>query len=105
MHDDVDGQVRYQHVTSFSVVGSCQITGPVKNVNHAIKARKYPYPKENKNNNFFSLEMNSKFLRVGRGRIRGTSNSRKIQFGGAFASLLKLTIESHCTEGCSRSNK
>ena len=35
----------------------------------------------------------------GRGRIRDTSNSRKIHFGGGFASLLKLTIESHCTEG------
>ena len=41
----------------------------------------------------------------GRGRIRDTSNSRKIHFGGGFASLLKLTIESHCTEGCSKSNK
>ena len=40
-----------------------------------------------------------------RGRIRDTSNSRKIHFGGGFASLLKLTIESHCTEGCSKSNK
>ena len=41
----------------------------------------------------------------GRGRIRDISNSRKIHFGGGFASLLKLTIESHCTEGCSKSNK
>ena len=41
----------------------------------------------------------------GRGRIRDTSNSRKILSGGGFASLLKLTIESHSTEGCSKSNK
>ena len=41
----------------------------------------------------------------GRGRIRDTSNSRKIHFGGGFASLLKVTIESHSTEGCSKSNK
>ena len=41
----------------------------------------------------------------GRGRIRDTSNSRKIHFGGGFASLLKLTIESHHTEGCSKSSK
>ena len=40
-----------------------------------------------------------------RGRIRDTSDLRKIHFGGGFASLLKLTIESHCTEGCSKSNK
>ena len=39
------------------------------------------------------------------GRIRDTSNSRKIHFGGGFASLLKLAIESHCTEGRSKSNK
>ena len=31
----------------------------------------------------------------GRGLIRDTSNSRKIHFGGGFASLLKETIESH----------
>ena len=41
----------------------------------------------------------------GRGRIRDTSNSRKIHFGGGFASLLKVTIESHSTEGCSKSSK
>ena len=41
----------------------------------------------------------------GRGWIRNTSNSRKIHFGGDFASLLKLTIESHSTEGCSKSSK
>ena len=41
----------------------------------------------------------------GRDGIRDTSNSRKIHFGGGFALLLKLTIESHCTEGCSKSNK
>ena len=41
----------------------------------------------------------------GRGRIRDTSNSRKIHFGGGFASLLKLTIESHYTESCSKGNK
>ena len=40
-----------------------------------------------------------------RGPIRDTSNSRKIHFGGGFASLLKVTIESHSTEGCSKSNK
>ena len=41
----------------------------------------------------------------GRGRIRDTSNSRKIYFGGCFALLSKLTIESHSTEGFSISNK
>ena len=41
----------------------------------------------------------------GRGRIRDTSNSRKIHFGGCFALLSKLTIESHSTEGFSKSNK
>ena len=41
----------------------------------------------------------------GRGRIRNTSNSRKTHFGGGFASLLELTIESHCTKGCKKSNK
>ena len=40
-----------------------------------------------------------------RGPIRDTSNSRKIHFGGGFASLLKETIESHSTEGCSKSSK
>ena len=40
-----------------------------------------------------------------RGLIRDTSNSRKIHFGGGFASLLKETIESHSTEGCSKSSK
>ena len=40
-----------------------------------------------------------------RGPIRDTSNSRKIHFCGDFASLLKVTIESHSTEGCSKSNK
>ena len=39
----------------------------------------------------------------GRGRIR--SNSRKIHFGGGFASLLKLTIESYHSDGCRKSNK
>ena len=34
----------------------------------------------------------------GRGGIRDTSNSRKIHFGGGFASLLKETVESHSTE-------
>ena len=34
-----------------------------------------------------------------RGRIRDTSNSRKIHFGGGSALLLKLTIESYCTDG------
>ena len=32
-------------------------------------------------------------------------NSRKIHFGGSFASLLKVTIESHSTGGCSKSSK
>ena len=40
-----------------------------------------------------------------RGPIRDTSNSRKIHFGGGFASLLKVAIESHSTEGCSKSSK
>ena len=35
----------------------------------------------------------------GRGRIRDTSNSRKIHFRGVFALWLKLTIESYCTDG------
>ena len=39
------------------------------------------------------------------GRIRDTSNSRKIRFGDGFASLLEVTIESHKTEGCSNSSK
>ena len=43
--------------------------------------------------------------RPGPSRIRGTSNSRKMQCVGGFAFLLKLKIERHCTEGCSRSNK
>ena len=38
-----------------------------------------------------------------RGWIRETSNSRKIHFGGGFASLLKVTIKSHSTEGCNSS--
>ena len=37
--------------------------------------------------------------------IRDTSNSRKIPFGGDFASLLKVTIESHSTEACSKAGK
>ena len=41
----------------------------------------------------------------GRGWIRDTSNSRKIHFGGGLASSLKLTIESHHTEGCSKSTR
>ena len=40
-----------------------------------------------------------------RGLIRDTSNSPKIHFGGGFASLLEETIESHSTEGCSKSSK
>ena len=37
-----------------------------------------------------------------RGRIRDTSNSRKIHFGGDFASLLKTcNTESHSSKGCS----
>ena len=33
-------------------------------------------------------------------------NSRKIHFGGSFASLLKVAIESpHSTGGCSKSSK
>ena len=39
-----------------------------------------------------------------RGRICDTSNSRKIHLGVGFASLLKLTIESHITEGFSKSS-
>ena len=41
------------------------------------------------------------------GRIRDTSNTRKIHFSGGFASLLniKVTIESHSTEDCSKSRK
>ena len=39
-----------------------------------------------------------------RGRIRDTSNSRKIHFGGGFSSL-KVSIESLITEGCSKSSK
>ena len=38
----------------------------------------------------------------GRGRIRDTWNSRKIHFASF---IVKLTIESHCTEGRSKSNK
>ena len=38
-------------------------------------------------------------------RIRDTSNSRKIHFGRGFESLLKVAIETHCTEGCSKSSK
>ena len=41
----------------------------------------------------------------GWGRIRDTSNLRKFHFGGDFASLLKVTIESHRTEGCSKSSR
>ena len=41
----------------------------------------------------------------GRGRIRDTSNSRKIHFGGGFASLLKVTIECHSSEAGSKSSK
>ena len=40
-----------------------------------------------------------------RGRIRDTSSSRQNHFGGGFASLLKVTVESHSTEGCSKSSK
>ena len=40
-----------------------------------------------------------------RDRILDTSNSRKIHFGGGFASLLTVTIDSHSTEGCSKSGK
>ena len=40
-----------------------------------------------------------------RGRFRDTSNSSKNHFGVGFASLLKVTIESHRTEGCSKSSK
>ena len=39
------------------------------------------------------------------GPIRDTSNSRKIHFGGGFASLLKETVKSHSTDGCSKSSK
>ena len=40
-----------------------------------------------------------------RGRSRDTSILRKNHFGGGFASLLKVTIESHSPEGCSKSSK
>ena len=39
-----------------------------------------------------------------RGQIRETSNSCKIHFGGGFASLLKVTIESHSTEDSNKSS-
>ena len=39
-----------------------------------------------------------------RGLIREASNPCKIHFGGGFVSLLKVTIESHSTEGCSKSS-
>ena len=39
------------------------------------------------------------------GRIHDTSNSRKIYCGGGIASLLKVTIERHITEGFSKSSK
>ena len=39
-----------------------------------------------------------------RGRIRDTPNSRKIHFSGGFSSL-KVSIESHITEGCSKSTE
>ena len=41
----------------------------------------------------------------GQGQIHGTSNSRKIHFDGGFASLLKVTIESHSIEDGSKSSK
>ena len=39
-----------------------------------------------------------------RGRTRNTSNSSKIHFSGGFASLSKVAIESHRTEGCRKSS-
>ena len=39
------------------------------------------------------------------GQIRNTSNLGKIRFGGGFTALLKVTIDSNSTEGCSRSSK
>ena len=39
------------------------------------------------------------------GQIRNKANSGKNHFGGGFASLLKVTIESHSPEGCSKSSK
>ena len=39
------------------------------------------------------------------GQIRNTSNLGKIHFGGGFAALLKVSIDSNSTEGCSRSSK
>ena len=39
------------------------------------------------------------------GPNRDTWNSSRIHFGGSFASLLKGKIESHSTEGCSKSSK
>ena len=42
---------------------------------------------------------------LSQGLIHDTSNSRKIHFGGGFASLLEETRESHNTESCSKSSK
>ena len=40
-----------------------------------------------------------------RGRIRDTSNSRKMHSGDGFASLLKVTMESYSTESCSKGSE
>ena len=40
-----------------------------------------------------------------RSRTRDTSNSSKIHFSGGFASLLKVKIDCHSTEDCSKSSK
>ena len=44
---------------------------------------------------FYHVNVSRRGNPPSRGPIRDTSNSRKIHFGGGFASLLKLTIESH----------
>ena len=53
---------------------------------------------------FCYVNVQGRVTRSSRGPIRDTSNSRKNHFGGGFASLLKVTIESHSTEGCSKSS-
>ena len=40
-----------------------------------------------------------------RGRIRDTLNSLKIHICGGSESLLKVTVESHRTEGCGKNSK
>ena len=54
---------------------------------------------------FYHVNVQGGVTRSSRSPIRDTSNSGKIHFGGSFASLLKVTIKSHSTEGCSKSSK